>query len=377
MNRLFSTSIPIFAIFMSIMLCRCDDELRVVYPKQELEVKKETVFTVDSPFWSRDDAKLLFIGHLVGDPGDGFYEVDPQGGHVQLLALDTLAKRDPVLSPDGTMIAYLAAHKFRLYGFPHVWVINRDGTNPRDLTPMGGCWEYVRWSPDSRYLLFDGGVEEFGEIHKQIIRADVITGELKMLTRGTYDNLDASYSDDGGQIVYASHKITTEYGAKVWIMNSDGSHQVPLDSSKRATIFPRIRPHRNEVWFSFGMDGSEDEGTYSVRIDSAIFPTSHKHFQFRSRDHFVRDCQWSPDGSRVISLMRTSSLTDDLYVTDGDTYNPQFVTSGFEVYLMAQIWSTAGEKMVFQASNRRDTTLFTYIYDVGRGQLGPIPILFP
>jgi Tol biopolymer transport system component len=375
-NMLSEKIIDSLLLVVSTLFLCCEKEVAHPAPTQiDIDTRADTVFDVKYPFWSGDGSKILFFGHVVGDDGDGLYEVAPEGGSPTLLMVDSMMKRHPVLSPDGSKIAYLGASMIKLWGAARVWVMNRDGSGAKDLTPMGGNWEYTRWSPDSRHVLFDGGVEEKGIVQYQIIRADVETGELKMLTRHPFHGRDASYTSDGTKIVFVSDFIQSEYGGKVWVMDADGTSRVPLDSSNRTTAFPRIRPGTNELWFSFGMDNSYDEGVYFMDLDRVQVPARKKDFKFKSKEYFLRECQWSPDGRRLISLYATSSRTPDLYLTSSDSLTCDLITFGFHVVLFSHAWSPDAAGLVFYAIPKGEDASAIFTYNVHSSTLQRLTIL--
>ena len=114
----------------------------------------DSALGIFNPFWSKDGKKIFGLTGNPETPGTALYVVDSSGGIAQLLITDSLDKGSPVLSPDGTKIAHLAAESERLLCCAHVWVINSDGTNAHDLTPGHGNWDNVHWSPNSRYVIF-------------------------------------------------------------------------------------------------------------------------------------------------------------------------------------------------------------------------------
>jgi hypothetical protein len=58
---------------------------------------------------------------------------------------------DPVWSPAGNEIAFVATES----GNDEIWVINHDGTNPRQLTRNTWEWDkFPTWSPDGRQIVF-------------------------------------------------------------------------------------------------------------------------------------------------------------------------------------------------------------------------------
>jgi Tol biopolymer transport system component len=325
----------------------------------------DTVFSVFYPFWSHDGSKILFIGHLFGRESYDFYEVSPTGGVASLIMRDdSLAKSWPVLSPDGTKIAYLAAEIGRLLCCAHVWVINVDGTNARDLTPFFSNWEYLRWSPDSRYVVFDGGVEDSGAINYQIVKADVQTGELRMLTRGQYGNRDASFLPDGHRISYVSGRIRTDYGGKVWVMNADGSDPRPIDTTRTASTSPRPSPIGNELYFYWGLGLEGDAGIYAVKLDSVDLPAPYSSFRLVHRENYLHRGQWSPDGNWLLSLRGYSSTTADLVLLDRHGNFDRRITNGFNVYLFNYAWSPDSHRLVFVASDDFNNTTSLFVFDL-------------
>ena len=58
---------------------------------------------------------------------------------------------DPTWSPDGSRILFVSQER----GSDDIWVVNVDGTNPRNLTPNEWEWDkYPSWSPNGRRIVF-------------------------------------------------------------------------------------------------------------------------------------------------------------------------------------------------------------------------------
>jgi len=58
---------------------------------------------------------------------------------------------DPQWSPDGARIVFVSQEN----GSDDIWVVNVDGTNPRNLTPNKWEWDkHPSWSPDGRQIVF-------------------------------------------------------------------------------------------------------------------------------------------------------------------------------------------------------------------------------
>jgi Tol biopolymer transport system component len=86
----------------------------------------------------------------------------------------------PRWSPDGSRIAFTAKLG---NGLPvQLWVMNSDGSGPRQLTSYGTA-EFFSWSPDGRRIAYVRFNDAFtSEINGTIWLIDVTTGEDKQLT---------------------------------------------------------------------------------------------------------------------------------------------------------------------------------------------------
>jgi TolB protein len=71
------------------------------------------------------------------------------GGSAQRVTYKGDYNTAPAFSPDCKKIAY----ESRSYGVINIFVINVDGTSPRQLTDQGAN-EWPTWSPDGRYIAF-------------------------------------------------------------------------------------------------------------------------------------------------------------------------------------------------------------------------------
>ncbi|MFN0159381.1 MAG: TolB family protein [Bacteroidota bacterium] len=337
----------------------------------------DSAFSIHSPFWSSDGRYIVFFGNVFGREGYDLYRVDSTGGQAQIMNRDSLAKSWPRLSPDGSKIAFLAAVVGRLQCCAHVWVMNSDGTNARDLTPFFSKWEQPRWSPDSRFLIFSGPVEDSGSINYQIVRSEIATGAIATLTSGNYGNLDASYTFDGRHIVYTSGRTQTEYGGKVWKMNADGTGAVPIDTTSTASTYPRPSPTTNEIQFGWGLGGESDAGTYSVDLGITVFPSEPNSFVRRRPEIYLNLAQWSPAGDLIAFVLRTTAQTNDLFLIDGNGANMRQITQNMFVYLFSNPWSPDSAHLIFQASDRQDGSIAFFRYDLVTGSIKKLAITKP
>jgi TolB protein len=100
------------------------------------------------PNWSPDGKFLTFFSSRHGSPG--IWRVDCESTEMHKLTTNESIHINPFYSPDGKFIAYLSDES----GRPEVWVMEPDGRSVRQLTHIGARGHFLRWSPDSRYIMF-------------------------------------------------------------------------------------------------------------------------------------------------------------------------------------------------------------------------------
>jgi len=366
-QMLFSTLLHLMLLIFSF---GCSKDYTPTSYRFPFPAAADTIGGIRNPFWTKDGSKIIGIGHVFGREGDDFYEIAPSGGQPRRIYRDSLEKDMPILSPDGRSIAYLAAQMGRIYSRAHVWIVTLTGTAARDLTPSGGNWENLRWSPDSRYVVFDGGVEDSGAVNYQIAKATVQSADLKMMTRSSrFGNRDPVYVANGNRIAFSSNRIQTDYGGKVWLMDDDGSNPVPIDTTRTASVYPRPSPARSDLVFSWGLGGEADAGTYTINLDSVILPAQPGSFQPVYPHAELNIMAWSPDGNWILLPIETSSDSKDLFLMNRTGGMMRRLTTGYYVYLFSYPWSPDSRYLVFTASDDHNTTIHSFTYDLNTSKL--------
>ncbi len=138
--------------------------------------------------WTPDGRSLVFSAHRVEDAEyiwreSEVYEVSVADGSIEQLTERRGPDGGPVVSPDGKLIAY-TGYDFTddTYFPPDLYVMDRDGSNPRLLTgdldrrPQG-----LMWSKDSKTIYFNVDSEGTRNLY-----AATLTGQVRQVTDGVH-----------------------------------------------------------------------------------------------------------------------------------------------------------------------------------------------
>jgi Tol biopolymer transport system component len=205
---------------------------------------------------------------------------------------------DPVLSPDGTKIAFVSNRD----GPGNIYVMNADGSNPVRLTAHGGGDIEPAFAPDGRIVF-------------------------------------ASY-----QVDYEATR--PELVTDLWIMNGDGSGQARLttfDHSLGASA-PRVSPDGTRIVFILGWQ------IWSIGIDGTD-PVA----LMTEEDNF--SASFSPDGSKIVFASDVNSSYGDVWVMHADGSSPQRLTSS-NSGAGTPTFSPDGSKIVFASSRNGNDDLY-------------------
>ncbi|GAG03637.1 unnamed protein product, partial [marine sediment metagenome] len=123
-------------------------------------------------------------------------------------------QRNPAWSPDGEKIAYASGRGF---GAHEIWVMGKDGKNPKKLTQNTNSYDILpEFSPDGERIAFV--TDRSGNFDIWVM--DKNGGFPKNRTKNNALDTKPVFSPDGKEIVFTS---TRSGSLQIWIMRCDGS----------------------------------------------------------------------------------------------------------------------------------------------------------
>ncbi len=210
---------------------------------------------------SLTQAKIVFRSKVDGILS--LYVMDDDGSNVQRLTKYQASW--PVWSPDGKQIAFAR----RPQGAPNwperyaIYIINNDGTNLHRLTNEDTVEWMPSWSPDGLHIIFESNRSGTSQIWKM----NLITKDMRQLTRTAGLTTEAAWSPDGKYIAYRDDPPRGYF--TVYVMRANGvAHRalVPGDSF-HLRYFPRWSSDSKSVVY---IEKTLDQDSQVVTIKPVI-----------------------------------------------------------------------------------------------------------
>src|SRR6185503_19519322 len=232
------------------------------------------------------------------------------------------------ISPNGGAVAYLVTETdWKNDNFvSHLWIVNADGSDPRQLTRGEKSDGQPRWSPDGKWIAFTTSrVDNKAQIF--VIRPD--GGEAQQLTKNEGGVQSFAWSRDGRAIAFVANE----------------SSPAAKDRKNTFADFEVVRRDYTHAHL------------FTFDVASALQAPVEGTQRTRGAEYSVNDLAWSPDGTRIAFA---AQLNPDL-VQGGssDIYVLSLADNGVRKIVGLQgpdgspIWSPDGKQIAFSTSFER------------------------
>ncbi|MEW6682094.1 MAG: hypothetical protein AB1451_04095 [Nitrospirota bacterium] len=156
----------------------------------------------------------------------------------------------PVISPDGRWLAYLDLPMNRPPQYRLV-IMELPAGLPRVLTEDRVVFSPIRFSPDSRWLLYTAST--LGSSDVWTIGVDGAGG--RALTMRPSSEIAGDYSPDGTTIAFVSNQSGTD---ELWLMDPQGRQSRQLTRDGATASLPAFSPDATQIAYTSTKSGNQD-----------------------------------------------------------------------------------------------------------------------
>jgi len=232
------------------------------------------------------NGKLVFGTLHAGE--DEIWVMNPDGSDRRNLTRHDgrkISDIDPRWSPDGRRIAFSTDATDVEGAGRQIWVMNADGSNPRQLTHMPGFSQSPSWTADGQQIVFDN--YNAGALDVYRINDDG-TGLVNLTNNDPGVDYSPATAPRGKKIVFTSERDGT---AHLYVQTPDGAAQ-RITSGTGGDFHPNWSPRGNDIVF-VRADSAGSTDLYLVHSDGS----GEQRLTNTARDEYFP--AFSPDGTRV------------------------------------------------------------------------------
>ena len=274
--------------------------------------------------------QLVFVSTIDGD--EEIYLLDVDSGETTPLTTNNTRDFDPLLSPDGKWVAYLADQA----GDLEINLVDRAGEAITRLTHAPGDDQDFRWSPGGGRMAFVSHRDGNPKIY-------LMGSDGSNQTRVTSTEVEeqvGDWSPDGVWLVF--YKSGNEEERGLWLRNPDGVNLVRLTTEPDS--HPVWSPNGEHIAFIRTVEDNDDIYVVS-KLKNGTWQDDTE--LTRLTQHQAQDISpvWSPD-SNTIAFVSYRDDNAEIYTMGQDGSKQRRLTSNGAGDL-APVWSPDGKRIAF------------------------------
>lgn len=237
------------------------------------------------PLVTSASARLLCaMPRTGGQRGSDIVLLDPTRHSVHRLIDDGSQNMSPVLSPDGTHLAYTSYRD----GTSHIYL--RDLASGQETQLTSGPWLALpgTWSPNGRYLSFSQNVKG----NNDIFIYDMMQQRFRRLTQHKGIDVSPSFAPDSQRLVFSSDRTGSP---QLYITDIAGIPPVRLTQTGAYNTSPSWSPRDDTIAF-VGRGKHRALDLYTIKSDGT------QRQRLTQGQQFHTPPAWSPDGYTLMGM---------------------------------------------------------------------------
>jgi Tol biopolymer transport system component len=219
------------------------------------------------------------------------FTVDAASGKSRALVSSPMVERQPVISPDGTQVAFLRGEPRGAENAFALVVIDIDGSGERVIEASNvGDADAIVWAPDGSFLLRNSGDEE-------IVRYDLPSGSRKVIAAAAILQAEALRPPAGDRVLFF-HSLEQS----LWSIGVDGEsatllHAIP-QAERSDCDFDNARWSPDGTMIAFRRQPPGEPGACRAYVMAAD-GTGARQLSTDPGLWVEADLRWSPDSAHV------------------------------------------------------------------------------
>ncbi len=250
-----------------------------------------------------------------------------------------------VFSPDGKRVAYVSLENTQAPPSYHIYVMNVDGSNVRQLANRTTNIARLAWSLDSRRLALDGRLDVRSGIYVvdfTCSNASVnCTSSPEFLGEGT----DPSWSPDAEKIAFVVDNGPSRDNPNydIYVMNADGSGRVDIIPGDSQDWAPAWSPDGQLI--AFYSSSRNPSGIYVIKPNGSdlTFFTDGSNPAWSSDGQSIAFISERDNKGKVIQIFDWGAPAQALYVMSRDRTKTERLTFSDREHIKTFVWLPQGQ----------------------------------
>ncbi len=248
-----------------------------------------------------------------------------------------------------------------------LWLLDLSDMAVKQLTTATARDIEASWSPDGKQVVFASGRDDPDNLQLYVMKADGSQQHRLLAKVQKWDNWFPSWSPDGKKIIYQSNRNVQQQGFDLYMVNVNGSNEVQLTHSPADESHACWSPDGKQIAYTSNQAGNQD-----IWVMNADGSDPRPLTRDPADEFFPR---WSPDGRQILFVSDRDGY-QRLYLMNADGENQRRLSPVLPASDTMPHWAMSGKMVVF-ASNRANRDWEIYIMSVKSGQYRRLTVAFP